>query len=164
MIVFVEGVDGSGKSTLCNELNLLNYDTICIGRHYDDPVHTWQKINDAYADSVVICDRSFITDLVYRLQDKDPRSTLTLTEMCDVLRQNAMVIHCKTDSSFTDAINRGEDNIRSKSQADRIKHLYDVIIKMFNKFEDIPVLEYNWKTNNVLDVVKFIEGGRNGIR
>ena len=155
MLVILEGGDGSGKTTLSKTLfecgakngNILKNDN----KSYD-------KYLSYHAEKdVVVCDRSFITDVVYRINDNNERDTLDLYEISDILTMRPVVIvHCETNTSFEDGMKRGEDNITDKLLADKIKDTYRMVMKMISKFTDAFVIKYDWHTDDVNEVIRFI--------
>lgn len=157
MIVILEGGDGAGKSTLCNQLQELGAIKVDVKRNTKNHFEQWSKIKQFYKDKLIVSDRSFITDLVYRLQDELNPDDMNLIQMCITLRYDVKIILCETDTSFEDGMIRGEDNITDRSQAENIKKLYNIITTMFSKFLNVPVYKYNWKKQNIDDVIKFIK-------
>ena len=162
MLIFIEGVDGSGKSTLCKKLTDMGAKQAIIPRGSERQFDSYMDIEyeDMYAEGDIIFDRCFITDLVYRLQDGGPADKMDLLEMCTILQfGNCKIIHCVSSTAFEDSIVRGEDNITDKNKSAEIAYLYDKIITMFEKYLNVPVMRYNWKYNNIDDVINFIKGG-----
>lgn len=159
MLIILEGGDGAGKSTLCRQLQELGAIKVDVKRYSKNHFHQWCEIKNKLGHELVVSDRSFISDIVYRLQDELPADDMNLSQICITLKYNVKIILCETDTSFEDGIKRGEDNITNKEQAENIKYLYNVITTMFNKFLSVPVLKYNWKKQNIDDVMNFIKGG-----
>lgn len=160
MIIWVEGPDGSGKSTLVNKLvDTCGYNTIDLcGRMKDKykEAQWWYNFREEYTDTrgTYVIDRSPLSEAVYRLYDKevpwcrdsDVRACLNLGK----------IIYCRTDNEFESAMQRGEDNIVTKESHDRICTIYDVLVDYFETIGRIPVLRYNYKTTPFNDVLKFI--------
>lgn len=154
MIVFVEGADGSGKSTLVGELSK-NYPIIYVSRKsQNDWTQIWIELQKAAVSHVIVADRCFISDYVYRLNDGE-KGDYNIYSVLALLKC-ACVIYCKTDTQFDDAMERGEDNITQRSVADDISNLYDVVMRILKK-EGVNVMNYNWKEQNVDDVLNFIK-------
>ena len=155
MIVLVEGVDGSGKTTLCSELRQYGYvftEILQSDKQYGE------YIKCARSDTVHICDRSFLSDLAYRLADGKSRRGMDLHSMMNILFENGVkVIFCHTDSAYEDAMKRGEDDITSECVHNEINHIYNLIFRMLKIFTKTEVDDYNWKTDKLSDVIKFIE-------
>ena len=157
MLIILEGGDGSGKTTLCKQL--VEAGAIANKIEYGCEDY-FSKYNDLVMDEHYnIVDRSFITDLVYRLNDNKERDVADLVGMALILdgtQPYPIIIHCETETSFEDGMKRGEDNITNKEDAECIKVIYNLICKMIKKFTPTKVFKYNWKVNNVNDVIRFI--------
>lgn len=156
MIVILEGGDGSGKTTLCRQLQELGAYKVDIKRYTKNAFYLWSELKSKHGNTLIVTDRSFISDLVYRLQDDVTPDNMNLLQMCITLRSGVKVILCETDTSFEDSMARGEDNITNKEQAEHIKKIYNLVTTMFEKFLDVPVYKYNWKTQSIDDVIDFI--------
>jgi thymidylate kinase len=155
MLILLEGVDGSGKTTLCNQLKEKGIPVVpSVGRLCKYPYYEWMKLGAENLVSIV--DRSFITELVYRIVDGKNVGTMRLDDMCKILSFCKIVL-CETDTSFEDSMTRGEDNITNKEQAEQIKYVYSIITEMFCKFLKVPVYKYSWKNQSVEDVINFIK-------
>jgi thymidylate kinase len=160
MIVILEGVDGSGKTTLCNTLIVNGYNKISIESGNYEYEH-WVDAILENTDKVCICDRSFITDLVYRIFDEGHRRGMDLRQMCSILSSDVIVIHLESGSEYDDAMKRGEDNITDVISHTRIKFLYRDIMTMLKTFAGARIIKYNWRTNDVVDIINFIERRKN---
>lgn len=160
MFIIIEGVDGSGKTTLCKQLRKIGAKEINIGQYSENQLTQYLTVanESIISNSLVICDRSFISDIVYRLADDRERSALDLVEMCCILRLSKIIL-CETDSAFEDSIVRGEFNITSEKKSKELAYLYNIITTMFKKFLDVPIMKYNWQKQHINDVLKFIKGG-----
>lgn len=156
MIVLIEGPDGSGKTTLCNQLRFEGYVPINIPQDASQRGSYWIA---AFSTHIYISDRSYITDLVYRIHDGKPREGMSLQDMLTGLERHTKIILCESGTEYADSMARGEDNITEKADSDNIKQIYDIITSMFKIFADVPVMKYNWRTDDLDDVIKFIEGG-----
>lgn len=159
MLIILEGVDGSGKTTLCSQLEGLGATKISIDRGTKNQYgqYFYSRMKYEPTCDFLVTDRSFISDLVYRLEDGKDRDDMTLMEMCSLLKNDTKIILCETETSFEDAMLRGEDNITDKKRSENIKYLYNLVITMFGKFQNIPVYKYNWKKQNIDDVINFIK-------
>lgn len=153
MLVIIEGADGSGKTTLFNELKHF-YKTVKIERH---SIGQFAKYELCSENDVYIMDRSFITDIVYRTFDTENRDYIDLKDAAQLLfTGNMKIVLCETDTQYEDSIRRGEDNITDRQKADNIKQLYNWLCKIFVKFSNTDVLFYNWKESTLDDVLNFI--------
>lgn len=154
MIVLIEGVDGSGKSTLCETLRNSGY---IVSNIEQDENQSVEYVRRARGELTYICDRSFLSDLVYRLEDGKPRQGMNLYSMLAILSQGCKVIICKTGSEYKDSMARGETNITSKYRNTVIRAYYDKVAQLLKDFANVPVKYYNWKTDDISDVINFIE-------
>lgn len=165
MLVVLEGADGSGKTTLMQQL--LEKGFTCKktlrGENYERLMRLY---NDAISDNnIIVIDRSFISDIVYRCNDDLPREGLSANEAIQILNRNCRIVYCKTDSQYNDSILRGEDNITSYSKSEQISKTYDLFMTFIKKYTNAKVFEYNWHNQIVDDVVDFIlEGCTDAIR
>lgn len=159
MLVILEGADGSGKTTLMQQL--LERGFTCKktlrGENYERLMTLY---NETMSDnSLIIIDRSFISDIVYRCNDDLPREGLDANEAIQILNGDCKIVYCKTDSQYDDSIRRGEDNITSYSKSEQISKTYDLFMTFFEKYTNAKVFEYNWHNQIVDDVIKFILEG-----
>lgn len=158
MIVYFEGVDGSGKSTIIKKLqDEFGYDVVTPPQRTDDKRKeyiAWEDFISSYKDKVVLCDRGFISEFVYRLVDY--KITFLTLELFVKLLTNCKIVHCISPTSFTDAQERGEDNIVTFEQHKRIEQLYFDTMSMINKFTKMPILTFDWHNQSMSDVIKFI--------
>lgn len=151
MLIIVEGGDGSGKTTLVNKLAELGYETIRVPRNLSTD-NVWRALAH---EKLVVSDRSFITDVVYRMYDgKKPLTTIT--GQLNTLNQGVKIILCDTPTSFEDGMARGEDNITDKASAMFIKDMYFYITRYYEIMLKVPVLYYNWQDMNIQSVIDFI--------
>ena len=77
--------------------------------------------------------------------------------MLRVLAEGTKIIICKTGSEFKDSMARGEDNITTKYRNTVIRSYYDIIAKLLSKFANVPIKYYNWKSDDISEVINFIE-------
>lgn len=156
MLILVEGADGSGKTTLVNQLSEY-FTTTRVSRNLnkDDLCNFYWSLG--YLDNIVL-DRSFITDVVYRLALDDGIGTdgLSMEEISDILR-NCIVVYCKTVTQFDDAKARGEDNITDLKTAQTISRYYDAVMKFINTRTSTHVIKYDWHLDRPDDLVSTIK-------
>ena len=162
MLIFVEGPDGSGKTTLCKELIKCGAADILV------TVPRGAKNQSAFYDLLrrtkhkIVFDRCFISDVAYRLWDNCKPDNMTLEDMLYVLRNsNSCIIFCDTDTAFDDAQSRGESFITNRKNHDIISNNYRTLQMILRKFTKVPVMVYDRKFSDVSDVIKFIEKGGN---
>lgn len=154
MLVIIEGVDGSGKTTLFNQLSA-TYDKVT------QPANTFADLvtifNSCPKSHVKVCDRSFLTDVVYRANDKKkPFSEISIGNAL-VWADEIAIVLCDNDSSFYDAMRRGEDNIVNKQHSDALRKTYRDACHILNLYEGIPICYYDWHVQTYQDVIDFIE-------
>lgn len=155
MLILVEGADGSGKTTLVNQLNEY-FPTLRINMGNDHIPDFYDNLIDMQED--VVLDRSFITDVVYRLALEDGKETdgINMFYMEHILR-NSVVIYCKTATQFDDAMHRGEDNITNLLTSKIISRHYDAVMKFINTRTSTHVIKYDWHFDTVEELVSTIK-------
>lgn len=150
MILYVEGVDGSGKSTLINNLinviDVMYPDIVYIkdankilqtNPYKPDRVTTHQAevIFRSMMDSelLYILDRGIISDIIYRLFD-DYYPVLDLSTAIRFITSSTKVflIYCDTPNSEQYMLQRGDDNPIAIEKHNLIKKAFREIIPLFN--------------------------------
>lgn len=157
MLILVEGGDGSGKSTLVETLRKFNFKIAkpaALQNKHQFEYYERLALQSIYAEQNVILDRSFLSELVYRIYDKK-KPRLKLGEIFSLLKY-CKIILCETGTQFQDAIARGEDNITKEEDSRQIKFLYRQYIALIEQFENVPVLRYNWQKNKMIEIISFI--------
>lgn len=163
MIVFVEGNEGTGKTTLINQL--LEKTTIATVKSSKDFTGLFRLyIEFANSPQVYVMDRGFITDLVYRIWDKKQghMSLYQIGNLC-ANSANVRVIMCHNFNGFENALKRGENVVTCQKDYDRIDQIFDDILSMIENFTDLDIYHYNYQYQSVDDVIKFIEGGKDAV-
>lgn len=151
MLIFVEGRDGSGKTTLCDTLYKRGFNTIRVARGLNKSFCELAELNGTY-----ICDRSFITELVYRIVD-NTKCDMSLETMIKLLhRGKVKIIYCCTKDDFKNSMKRGEDNITTEEASNRLALLYNHILAALVRTENIKVFEYDWHKDDINKVVQFV--------
>lgn len=157
MLIIVEGGDGSGKSTLVQKLKTFNFKIekpAALNNRHQFEYYERLALQSIYNEENVILDRSFISELVYRVYDKK-KPKLKLSEMFALLKY-CKIILCETGTQFQDSLKRGEDNITNEEDSIQIKMLYRHYISLMEQFENVPVLRYNWQKDKMIKVISFI--------
>lgn len=165
MIYLIEGPDGAGKTTLINKLlsnnsTLQKCDIVPLNwpEQYNMYEYLFVKLVKNY-DNVVI-DRSFISEIVYRIVKKDRKANINLCEILELLKRFPIkIIYCKSDTAFEDAMSRGETYITTPIEYKYLTVVYDVIIDLIRQFTDVPVIDYNWKINKLNNLLKELKNG-----
>lgn len=158
MIIFVEGVDGSGKTTLVNTLEKSGYKKMdAIDRTLQGQYWEWNCLKDKvkFSRKPAIVDRSFISELVYRLFDDDV-PTIDLQSISFLLENDVKIIYCKNKNSYSNAISRGEYKITDKDIHKKIENAYDVVMSIIEKFTRCPIFKYDFDDDSISEVIKFI--------
>jgi thymidylate kinase len=156
MLIIIEGIDGSGKTTLAQYLStMMNYPII----HRSNPKSEEERQN-MYADYLAgiesganaIWDRAFYSEMVYGPIKRD-QSFISMEQMlryeAKLSRVGAIVVHCTCDPhvAYANAVRRGETYITSKEEFMKIHEGYEILMR-HNKHL-IPVLSYNVMDNGL---------------
>lgn len=148
MIIQVEGVDGSGKSSLVKHigelLDKLEFEFDLEGEKQiptkpEDPNRVtetvlYDKLCAMAEDKVIyVLDRGPFSDIIYRVFDNHT-SVTDLGKLSDWFREqqvcdNAICIYCNTNTARERMIARGEDNPTSLIYHNQLKKLYDAIFQ-----------------------------------
>ena len=157
MLILVEGADGSGKSYLVSELYKEGFAIQKVKWHQNFDFN--KAAAYCWYDGInLVEDRSPITDIVYRIFDEQkPDRTENIDDVLEWVRCfGVKIIYCKTKTSYTDSINRGEENITSFQDHCEISKIYDIVMAIIKRDYPSAVLEYDHSKQNVNDVLKFI--------
>ena len=155
MLILVEGADGSGKTTLVNQLNEY-FPTLRINMGNDHIPDFYDNLTCMGED--IVLDRSFITDVVYRLALDDGKETDGIDIFyIEHILLNSVVVYCKTATQFDDAKARGEDNITDLKTAQKISRYYDAVMKFINTRTSTHVIKYDWHFDTVEELVSTIK-------
>lgn len=151
MIVYIEGVDGSGKSTFAKAITKYlqdhNFDVYPNAEKLM-VTHPWRldrisrnslttKLRQCLTSKTVyIVDRGEISDILYRTFDFEKYSSLMslkeFFELYRVYRNNYIIIHCDSDRSEELMLKRGEDNPISISEHQKLRYLFNQVMPLFN--------------------------------
>ena len=155
MLILVEGADGSGKTTLVNQLGEY-FPTMRINRGNNHLKELYDNLTCMNED--IVLDRCFITDVVYRLALDDGIGTDGINMFyMDCILRDSIVIYCKTVTQFDDAKSRGEDNITDLKTAQKISRYYDAVMKFINTTTSTHTIKYDWHLDTVEDLVSTIQ-------
>lgn len=164
MITFIEGVDGSGKTTLANKLKEKGFVQVNLPERSDNKSEenaNWREFCYTYCnyvknDVAFIADRSMISEIVYRMQDF--QETFVTESLFAKFLHGIQVVYCNSGTSYQDAIARGDDNIKNVAQHVERSILYNGFIYFLQEVYEIPVCTYDWHNKKDFNkVVKFIE-------
>ena len=155
MLILVEGADGSGKTTLVNQLSEY-FPVMRINRSNDHIKEFYDNLTCMNED--IVLDRCFITDLVYRLALDDGIGTDGINMFyMDCILHDSIVIYCKTVTQFDDAKARGVNNITDLKTAQTISKYYDAVMKFINTRTSTHVIKYDWHFDTPEDLVSTIK-------
>lgn len=154
MIVYLEGVDGTGKTTLSNAIlaglkrveklkNLVGVGNCepVISTRPDKPGRISSKnlfqnvMNWAMdMDHVFILDRGPISDCIYRVfDDYEPVVNLKETlRLFKLIEFGTVIVHCDTDISEQKMLERGDDNPVAIARHKDIRRLYKTVMPLFD--------------------------------
>jgi thymidylate kinase len=170
MIVYIEGVDGSGKSTFAKAITeYLQENKIKVYPKAEKLMvtHPWridritkerlikELVRCLSSSTVYIVDRGELSDIIYRTFDKDKYDALmTLAEFHTFYGNYAdryVVVHCDTDLSEQLMLSRGEDNLISIQEHQKLRYLFQQIMPLFNarKFDAKINIEHPTYLSNV---------------
>lgn len=159
MLVIVEGIDGSGKTTLCDALRRNNCEIIRQERG-DAKLSTSDITYYLTTTKIIVMDRAILTPWAYRIFDNGKLDNVdfSFVESLNILA-NAKVIYCNNKNAYSWSMRRGETNIKSFDDSERLRNIYDVIIGTIKLYNLSTVFEYDFEKDSVEDVIKFIQGG-----
>ena len=164
MLVIVEGIDGSGKSTLCENLKQKGYKILRKERN-DKQYGVTDMIRFQISPFKYVMDRALLTQWAYRLLDgKDlDKGDFDLIVTLRVLRESP-VIYCNCPTAFKYSMERGETNICTLEQREKLSQIYNFIIGTLRLYDITNIYEYNFEKQTVDDVLNFIKEVKDGIR
>lgn len=153
MIIYLEGVDGTGKSTLADALakrleDLKPVKGFSVVRDGELLIRTRpgsrklnqeqliEKLSDMAisGDTIYICDRGPLSDIIYRTFD-DESPVLPLDNFWFIWLAHQMFIvtvFCDSDKAQELMVARGDDNATAINRHKELRYLYQQIAPMFN--------------------------------
>lgn len=158
MIILVEGNEGTGKTTLINEL-VKNHSIIAVKISKE-----CENLYDFYdyllnSPHLFVLDRGFVTDLVYRIWDKG-KGQVNLHQLSNLfVKDKVKIIFCYHRNSYENSIKRGEDVIKTQKEHNLISTLFGNVRTILHSFTEVETFDYNYEYQSVDDVINFIKGG-----
>jgi len=150
MIVYIEGVDGSGKSTFATAVTeYLQKEGFMVHPKAEKMMvtHPWrldrvtsEQLIDRItsrliSNEVFIVDRGELSDIIYRTFDFDKyQALMPLKEYYELYRRHSLsyiIIHCDTNRSEELMLKRGEDNPISIVEHQKLRYLFNQIMPLF---------------------------------
>lgn len=155
MLVILEGADGSGKTTLAEQLRNKGYTVFKFARGDNPSYKTMLKF--ALDKDVYVLDRMFVTSWVYRILDGQPldKTDFRWDDMFTLLNISKF-IYCKTEKQFERSMERGEDNITSVEKAVKLRSIYDFVFATIKLYNISTAITYDWTNDKLNKVLKFI--------
>ena len=173
MIIYLEGPDGSGKSTLIEALNDMlvgsGYEVdACANRFI--PTHPLAKYRPdgasridettmyralkkmAKSDKIYIVDRGPISDIIYRtFDDFEPVTTLSrfISELQKL--QHTKIIYCHNNKAEEMMLKRGDDNPIAIAKHKEISKLYELVFEQIESQCPCKVVEYDFTKRSALN-------------
>lgn len=160
MLITVEGVDGSGKSTLVKQL--CKYGVIHLAGENPftrDSVVDIIKIIEIASKSnqLYVFDRSFITDIVYRFIDYKECAKYTLEDLYKFCKYTDIIIYCDNENAFENAMRRGETHITRKDISNQLRYLYRFVIDVLDRYDICDVIYYDFEQFSVEELLQNIK-------
>ena len=161
MIIYLEGPDGSGKSTLVDSIvDVLEGSNIQYMRNARllVPTHPTSpdRLNEkqlfanlkkmATSDTVYILDRCFISDCVYRVFD-NYKPVTTLHKCIDFLttyNNRVYTIYCRTENAEEYMLKRGDDNPIAIQKHKEITRVYDLVMSLVSSSIKYNYFKYDF--------------------
>jgi len=151
MIVYIEGVDGSGKSTFAKAITTYLQDQgfdVVPKAEKAMVTHPWRLdrvtkehliseiTSRARSKQIHIVDRGELSDIIYRTFDFEKYSALMSLKdyysLYTFFKQNYVIIHCDSVRSEQLMLERGEDNEVSITEHQKLRYLFNMIMPLFN--------------------------------
>ena len=159
MIILVEGNEGTGKTTLINEISKRLH---CVTVKYPKEVKgTFMMLYYfARSNTTFLLDRGFVSDIVYRMWDKK-EGQMSLYQVGKLLGENEnniAIIFCHNRHSFINAKNRGEDYIVNENDHNQIERNFEAVEAILKQFTNVEIYDYDYEYQNINDIMTFIMG------
>ncbi len=182
MIVYIEGVDGSGKSTFAKHITKYlhehNFHVVPFAEKFM-VTHPWREDRISARDlqikiraltnssEVFIVDRGELSDIIYRVFDhhkfKPLMSLNTFYNLYNICKKKYIIIHCDSKKSEELMLKRGEDNLVSIEEHQKLRYLFNIIMPMFDAIKydvEQDINNPNYLDNISLSIkMKLLEAG-----
>lgn len=180
MIIYIEGVDGTGKTTLANAIkdrlellyrtgikgskrvvfnNALKVGTMPNNpnRLKEDDLKTLLVGMIVDTTTVYICDRGPLSDIIYRTFDKH-KPVISFADFWSTWLQYQglfIVVGCDSNSAYKLMLTRGDDNTTAKTRHSEIRYLYQQLFPMFGAIK-YDVKKHGKKDNDDTEFTKMV--------
>lgn len=164
-IFLVEGVDGSGKTTLVNKLKEQYSDINVVHTvprdwvQLESSVNLWQYLlekikSKVKQENIVLIDRSFITDFVYRTRVDIGKPSMEFNEFAYLMYTYKLkIIYCNTNAAYVNAKARGENYITNVTIHSNICETYEHFMQTMRML-GIPVVNYDYTLDEIEKLYK----------
>ena len=152
MIIYLEGVDGTGKSTLVRMLEdtLSKFGKVDAEANKRIPTHPnrpgrvtqaklFKELKAMARDNVIhIVDRGPISDVIYRVFDAHTSVTTMkkVQEFLDEFNNRVLLIYCRNNAAKRNMLERGDDNPIAIEKHDEISKAFDIVMDLV--FNHLP--------------------------
>lgn len=160
MRILIDGPDGSGKSTLCDELVKQGFHYIHLERVDEDIDEYWKRvINELKKYERVVMDRGFISNIIYStvFGDTSMMSSDTLREQLDLLDVIVLAIPSNKYHYLHSFSSLCDSRLELYTE---MSHIYDEFsnARLYLKYlKDKRVVIYDMSTIMKVDVPKYVE-------
>lgn len=169
MIVYLEGPDGSGKTTLADKIyDYLNEHNVKSIRNGQELVQTNPKIKNRMdantilknislmleSDDIYILDRGPISDCIYRIFDYD-ECVISFSKQLEIMLQTTRLffIYCRTENAEKHMLERGDDNPVAVARHKEISKAYDTLVPVIENFVLVNrYVEYDFEHDNEKEI------------
>ena len=149
MIIYLEGVDGTGKSTLVRMLedSLSQFGKVDAEANKRIPTHPnrpgrvtqakmFKELKAMARDNVIhIVDRGPISDVIYRVFDAH-KSVTTIEKVQEFLQEfnnRVLTIYCRNNVAKRNMLERGDDNPVAIEKHDELTKAFDIVMQLIFK-------------------------------
>lgn len=171
MVIYLEGPDGSGKTTLAKQLEekyieegykvFTNGESI-ISTHPTRPnrVNEKELYEKLYtmtkAKEIYILDRGPISDCIYRVfDDFKPVTNISSFYYFMITNiDNFIIIYCNNKNAEKNMLNRGDDNPVAINKHKELSKLYNLVMNIFDATSHYK--EYDFAKDSIEDVTNII--------
>lgn len=161
MIIYLEGVDGTGKSTLVRMLedSLSEFGKVDAKANERIPTYPtrpnrvnqtklFKELKAMARDNVIhIIDRGPISDIIYRVfDDYDPVTTLDkVEEFIKLYNNRILTIYCRNSNAKRNMLERGDDNPIAIAKHDELSKSFDIVMNiLFNNLScNCAIYDFN---------------------